>query len=184
MSWLPLDRERWPLAALFVSVATLVAVFILEYVFYQAPCQMCWWQRYVYFAACPVALAAIAFRWRGAGPTLMAVFCFALAAVFLVGAYISTWHALFEWDLAPGPTGCEALGGGVIPENQSLSDMLNRPMGIPSCKEALWRIPDAPWGLSMAGMNAILSVALAALSLFSATQLRQRTDTANEVIQP
>ena len=55
MSWLPLNRERWPLAALIISAATLASVYILEFVFNQAPCQMCWWQRYAYFVAAPVA---------------------------------------------------------------------------------------------------------------------------------
>jgi hypothetical protein len=62
--------------------------------------------------------------------------------------------------------------------------MLSRPVAIPSCKEAMWRIPfKTDWGLSMAGLNALLSLFLAALSLWSATQPRLRTDTANEPVQ-
>ncbi len=179
MSWLPLDRERWPLAALAITAATLATVYVLEYVFYQAPCQMCWWQRYVYFVAAPVAMVAIAVRWRGAAPWLMSAFCVLLGLVFLVSFFIASWHALFEWSLAPGPEGCVATAGS-IPEDLKPSEMLSRRIAIPSCKEALWRIPDTAWGLSMAGLNALLSLFLAALSLFSATRPRRKPDTANE----
>lgn len=183
MRWLPFDRERWPLAALVTTAAVLASVYVLEYVFYQAPCQMCWWQRYVYFAAGPLAMIAIAVRWQGASPSVMSLFSVALGLVFLVGFFIASWHALFEWGLAPGPEGCVASAG-AIPTDIKPSDMLSRPVAIPSCKEAMWRIPfKTDWGLSMAGLNALLSLFLAALSLWSATQPRLRTDTANEPVQ-
>ena len=182
MSWLPLDRERWPLAALAITVATLATVYVLEYFFYQAPCQMCWWQRYVYFVAAPVAMVAIAVRWRGAAPGVMTAFCVLLGLVFLVSFFIASWHALFEWGLAPGPQGCVATAGS-IPEDVKPSEMLSRRIAIPSCKDALWRIPfGTAWGLSMAGLNAVLSLFLAALSLFSATRPRRTPDTANEPV--
>ncbi len=184
MNKLPLDRERWPLVALLASAATLGFAYFLEYVFNQAPCQMCWWQRYVYFAAGPVALAAIALKWRGAGPGLMTAFSLLLAATFLTGFVIAAWHALFEWDLAPGPEGCVAINAGALPEDVPLSVILSRPQAIPSCKDALWRVPDAPWGLSMAGLNAVWSMALAGLSLYAASQPPVRADTANEPVQP
>ncbi len=180
MSWMPLDRERWPLAALVITAATLACAYVLEIFFYQAPCQMCWWQRYVYFVAGPVAMAAIAVRWRGAAPWLMSLFSVALGLVFLVGFFIATWHALFEWSLVPGPEGCVASAG-AIPTDIKPSEMLSRPIAIPSCKDALWRLPfGTDWGLSMAGLNALLSLFLAALSLFSATRPRRKADTANE----
>ena len=47
----------------------------------------------------------------------------------------------------------------------------------------MWRLPDAPWGLSMAGYNAIISGVLMLLSFYSATQPPMR-DTANEPVQP
>lgn len=183
MSWLPLDRERWPLAALVIAAAALASVYVLEYVFYQAPCQMCWWQRYAYFVAAPVAMVAIIVRWRGAAPWLMSTFCVLLGLVFLVSFFIAAWHALFEWDIAPGPEGCVASAGS-IPTNVKPSELLSQRIAIPSCKEALWRIPNTPWGLSLAGLNALLSLVLAALSLYSATQPRRKHDTAYEPVQP
>ena len=184
MNKLPLDRFKWPLVALLASAATLGAAYFFELVLNQAPCQMCWWQRYVYFAAGPVALVAIVLNWRGAGPRLMTAFSILLGLIFLTGFVIAAWHSLFEWDLAPGPEGCTAINAGALPEDVPLSELLSRPQAIPSCKDALWRLPDEPWGLSMAGLNAVWSMILAALSLYSASQPPVRNDTANEPVQP
>jgi len=65
MNKLPLDRVRWPLVALLASAVTLGFAYYLEFFHNQAPCQMCWWQRYVYFTAGPIALVAIVMNWRG-----------------------------------------------------------------------------------------------------------------------
>jgi disulfide bond formation protein DsbB len=162
----------------------LAAAWSFEIFLYLAPCQMCWWQRYVYFAAGGVALVAILCNWRGAGVKLMTAFSLLLGATFLVGTFIAGWHALFEWGLAPGPQGCEAVGATGIPEGVNLSDLLNRPQAIVSCKDAMWRLPNAPWGLSMAGWNTLISIALAALSFYAASQPPMRADTANEPVQP
>lgn len=184
MEKLPLDRVRWPLMALLASAAVLAAAWSFEIFGHFGPCQMCWWQRYVYFAAGGIALVAIVLKWRGADVRLMTVFSLLLGAAFLVGTFIASWHALYEWGLAPGPQGCEAVGGTELPADVPLSEILSRPQAIVSCKDAMWRLPNAPWGLSMAGWNALISAALALLSLYSATQPPARTDTANEPVQP
>jgi disulfide bond formation protein DsbB len=122
MNRLPLDRIRWPLVALLASAATLGVAYFFEIVLNQAPCQMCWWQRYAYFAAGPIALVAIVLKWRGAGPGLMTTLSILLALTFMTGFVIAAWHALFEWDLAPGPAGCTAMTAGALPEGIPLSD--------------------------------------------------------------
>lgn len=184
MGKLPFNRVKWPLVALLASAVVLAAAWSFEIFLYLAPCQMCWWQRYVYFVAAGVSLVAIGFNWRGAGVGLMAFFSCLLGAVFLVGTFIAGWHALFEWGLAPGPQGCEAVGMTGIPSDIPLSELLNRPQAIVSCKDAMWRLPNAPWGLSMAGWNTLISASLAAVSFYAATQPPVRTDTANETVQP
>ena len=185
MGKLPFDRVRWPLAALLASAAVLAAAYVVfEYLMNLAPCQMCWWQRYAHFATCGVALVAIVCNWRGAGPQLMTGFSILLGLTFAVSFFLGSWHALFEWGLAPGPQGCEAVGTTGIPEGVPLSELLSRPQAIVSCKDAMWRLPNAPWGLSMAGWNFLISITLAALSFYAATQPPVRTDTANETVQP
>lgn len=169
--------------ALLASAAVLAAAFgIFETLMNLAPCQMCWWQRYVYFVSGGIALVAIILNWRGAGPRLMTAFSVLLGLTFLVGTFLGGWHALFEWDLAPGPDTCAAVGVSEITGN--LSDLLGKPLAIPSCKDAMWRLPDAPWGLSMAGWNFIISLILTVLSFYSASQPPMRADTANEPVKP
>jgi disulfide bond formation protein DsbB len=180
MDKLPLDRVKWPLVALLASAATLGAAYYFEYVLYLAPCQMCWWQRYVYFAAAPIALIAIVLNWRGAGVRTMTAFSVLLGATFLVGTFLGSWHALFEWGLAPGPSGCEASRD-ALDVTGNLSDILSRPIAVPSCKDPMWR--DPVLRLSMAGWNAIVSLILAAGSFYSATQPPMPADTANEPVQ-
>jgi hypothetical protein len=63
-------------------------------------------------------------------------------------------------------------------------DLLSKPQAIPSCKDPLWRVPSEPWGLSMAGLNAVWSLVLAGLSLYAASQPPILADTANEPVQP
>jgi disulfide bond formation protein DsbB len=183
MEKLPLDRVRWPLVALLASAGMLAAAYgIFETLLHLAPCQMCWWQRYAHFATCAAALVAIVLNWRGASAQLMTWACILIGLTFAVSFFLGTWHALFEWNLAPGPDTCEA-GTGSEPITGNLSDILSKPVGIVSCKEAMWRLPNAPWGLSMAGFNGIISGVLMALSFFAATRPPIR-DTANEPIQP
>jgi hypothetical protein len=73
-----------------------------------------------------LALVAIALNWRGAGPRLMMAFSVLLGLIFLTGFGIASWHALFEWDIAPGPVGCTAINVGALSENESLFEQLNR----------------------------------------------------------
>jgi disulfide bond formation protein DsbB len=51
MEKLPLDRARWPFLALIASGAMLATAYAVEYLLFFAPCQMCFWQRYVYWGA-------------------------------------------------------------------------------------------------------------------------------------
>ena len=176
MEMLPLDRARWPFIALLASAAMLGAAQIVETFFHYAPCQMCWWQRYVYWAAAALALLSIAANWGGARPGLMRASCVLLGLVFLTGVVIAGWHSLVEWKVLPPLSGCVASGR--IEVNDDLWSKLGKPIGVPSCADAPFRII---W-LSMAGWNVLASLALAAAS-FLAAMRPMRTDTNNEPVK-
>jgi len=176
MEKLPLDRARWPFIALLASAAMLATAHAFERFLFLAPCPLCYTQRQVYWVAGGLAILTIMLNWRGAPPKLMAAFCMALGLVFLVGAGYASYHSLVEWGILPAPDTCAAAGRGAV--SQNLWDQLNKPIAVPSCADAKWRMI----GLSMAGWNAIVSALLAAASFLSAMR-PERTDTANEPVK-
>jgi disulfide bond formation protein DsbB len=173
MEKLPLDRTRWPFIALVACAAMMATAYAVEIFLHFAPCQMCYWQRYVYWTAGGVALLAIIANWRGARPQFMAIVCMLLGLIFAAGAFIAIWHSLVEWKIVPALDGCVANRGAEISGN--LWDQLSRPIAVASCDKAPFYIL---W-LSMAGWNGVASIALAAASFFAATR-PMLTDTANE----
>lgn len=121
-----------------------------------APCELCLWQRLPYWAALTLALAAIALP-RQRRPLLLLA---GLAAA--VSAAIAAFHLGVEWKWWPSPLpGCQAPR---VDPNLSLDDMMAtlRPMPTKPCDEPALLLPGLP--LSMAGMNLIYGMGLAALA--------------------
>jgi disulfide bond formation protein DsbB len=154
----PLLR-RWPTIAFAVSAAMLAVAHGFETFGGLAPCTLCLRQREVYWVALAVAGVAAAFGFtrfrRAASPWIGAV----LTLVFLTGAYVAAYHAGAEWKWWPGPAACASNGVGA-----SLASlgrlMAGGKVRPPSCDVAAWRMA----GLSMAGWNVLVSLALAGLS--------------------
>jgi disulfide bond formation protein DsbB len=176
MEKLPLDRSRWPFIALLASAAMLATAHAVEIFLHFAPCQMCYWQRYVFWGAGLVALLTIGLNWRGAERGLKRAMCILLGLIFLGGAVIAIWHSLIEWKILPPLSGCVASHN--ISPTDNLWDRLSQPIAVASCDKAPFYII----GLSMAGWNAVASLVLAGLSFFSSTR-GARTDTNNEPVQ-
>lgn len=181
MERLPLDRARWPFIALLACAAVMASAYAVEIFLHYAPCQMCWWQRYAYLAAGAIALGSIGINWLGARPVLMQATCVLLGLVFLVGAFIAGWHALVEWKVLPALHGCTATSG-ALDADGDLWGQLGKPIAVASCADAPFRVPNAEWGLSMAGWNVPVSLVLA-IGSFMAASRPMRTDTANEPVR-
>ena len=84
-------------------------------------------------------------------------------SLFLVSLYWGVTHAGIEYGLWAGPASCTASGGGAF----SLADLnaaLSERTNVVLCDEIAWSL----LGISMAGWNAIVSAALAAMSFASA----------------
>ena len=121
-----------------------------------APCELCLWQRAPYWAALGLALGAAALPWARR-PLLWAAGVAALAS-----ALIAAFHLGVEWRWWPSPlAGCQAPR---VDPSLSLDDMMAalRPMPTKPCDEPAFLIPGLP--LSMAGMNLIYGMGLAALA--------------------
>jgi disulfide bond formation protein DsbB len=170
MGNMPLDQARWPFIALLASAGMLAAAHAFERFMLLAPCPLCYNQRQVYWVAGVVALAAVMVNSR----KIAALLCLLLAVVFLAGFGVASYHALVEWGVLPAPPTCAA---GAVRVSGDLWEQLSKPMAVPSCDKALWHF----LGLSMAAWNALISLALAAGSIYCALRNRRTTtDTANE----
>ncbi len=143
------------MVALAVPAALLAGAYLSQYVGGLHPCEMCYWQRWPHFAA--VALAALAFLF--AAPTRNARLLTGLAAlaIALSGA-IGVFHAGGEYGWWEGLTRCSSAGP------MTLEDIMNVP--LVRCDEVQFKFLT----ISMAGWNAIISLAAAA---FVALQLKR-----------
>lgn len=153
---LPIDRNI-PLILLVSSIAILATAYGFEYIGGHIPCEICWWQRYIYMAAIPLALiATLTDRPSGGGPPrqLMIMLCF----IFLVGAAVAGYHFGVEQKWWQGPTTCATTT-----IEDSIEDLIRSVMNAPiiRCDTPTWSL----FGLSMTGYNFFLSLGLAILAL-------------------
>jgi disulfide bond formation protein DsbB len=121
------------------------------------PCELCLKQRYPYYAALPLATAAI-FLARNAPPITARLVLALLAVIFIASAVAGGYHAGVEWKFWPGPADCS----GPINSLGSANDMLKRLQNIRivRCDEAAWRF----LGISLAGYDVLVSLFLAAVA--------------------
>lgn len=157
-----LQTWRWPLIALLVSVAMLATAHAFERFAFLLPCQLCLRQREVYWAAIAMSATGLVLWNIRQNRRFLVAFNVMLALVFLTGAVVAAYHAGVEWGFWPAPTGCGTEAVDVI--NIDLSGIDER-TATASCEEAAWTM----LGLSMAGWNALVSLALAGLSFAAAT---------------
>lgn len=160
--------DRWRLVALLASAAMLAIAQAFETFGHLAPCELCWKQRYVYWAAGAVALAFMVVVRFPSGPRWRSRSCFILAAAFLVGAGIAAYHAGVEWKFWPGPQSCS--GAGTV-DLKAMQDLLSgKVTHVVRCDEAAWRL----FGLSMAGWNTLASLLLSGLSVVAGLHERAK----------
>lgn len=140
------------------AAATVGGALVFQHVWGYQPCKLCLEQRNPYYLGIPLALvtAALPPRWGRIG-----LWC--LALVFVISAGMGAYHSGVEWGLWLGPSDC---GGAPGASSGNVGDLLGQLSNIRvvSCTEAAWRF----LGLSLAGWNALISVALAAFAGFSA----------------
>jgi disulfide bond formation protein DsbB len=162
-----------PPAAAALAVAAGGAAAILGAWFFQLglglkPCPLCLEQRIPYYVAVPLALAVAVAALRGAPRTVVMAGLAALALAMLIGAGLGAYHAGIEWKWWVGPRDCsgslDSLG-----DVRDLVQDLNA-MSPVRCDEAAWRF----LGLSLAGWNVLISLALAAVAVWGITTSARR----------
>jgi disulfide bond formation protein DsbB len=146
-----LTPRRAALLIFAVALGTIVGAWIFEYLGY-APCELCLWQRWSYYAAIPVALLVALAALRQ--PELARAGLGLLAVLWLGSMVFGVYHAGVEWKWWLGPSTCGSQAGfsGGIPD-------LGAPVIL--CDTAAIRI----LGLSLAGWNAVISLGLALVAI-------------------
>lgn len=163
----------WPAAAGLIAFALIASAHGFERIAGLEPCSLCMRQRQVYWAVIAVAVVS-AFIWarrpQGAGARAVDAL---IGGVFLTNAVVAGFHAGVEWGWFTAPP-CTGTVVGFDP------DALSSSMVVASCDEPAFRIPPVAFGLSMAGLNALIALGLAATSLFAALRNRDTFDTVDE----
>ena len=151
-----------------IGAATILGAYFFQYIVGLSPCPLCLEQRIPYYMAIAVA-AAVAFVASNHAPVTLVRLGFALLIlILLVGAGLGVYHAGIEWKFWPGPAECSGqlpqLGGGMDLMKQIQTT------GLVRCDEAAWRF----LGLSLAGYNVLISLAMAAIAAFGLARAAAR----------
>ena len=148
------------LLVLLASAAVVGTALLFQYVGGLAPCELCLYQRWPYYAVIVLALLAVV---AGNGEAMR--WALALAAlIFAAGTVLAIYHAGVEYHWFPGPTACTGGIGGAQTIEELRAQLLGRqPV---NCDEPAWRLFD----ISLAGWNALASLAL---TLFCAVAFRR-----------
>jgi len=159
-------RER-PVASAAVAIAavgaaTILGAWVFQYGFGLKPCPLCLEQRYAYYFAIPLAVMVLLGDQVGASRKLLLAALVAIALGMAWNAGLGVYHAGVEWKWWAGPQECS----GALEDLGSAGGLLNKLQSITvvRCDDAAWRF----LGLSLAGYNALISLALAAVAAWAA----------------
>lgn len=137
------------------GAATILGAWIFQYLGYR-PCALCLEQRHPYYFAIPLAVFIVLGESVGSRRRILLAALAVIVGLMLWNAGLGTYHAGAEWKWWPGPTTCGGaadLGGGNL-----LKDLQS--VNVVRCDEAAWRF----LGLSLAGYNVLISLALAVVA--------------------
>jgi disulfide bond formation protein DsbB len=157
-----IDPRHVPWLTAGMSLAALCVAWLAQYGFGLAPCHLCYLQRDAYWAAIALSVLAIVLgprspyrRWAVA----------LIGLAFLVGAGLALYHVGVEQKWWVGSEAC--IGGIAGLSGADLeAAIMNAP--VTRCDEAAFEL----FGISMAGYNGLLSLALAAFTFWGFTRAR------------
>ena len=144
-----------PLLVLIASAAVVGGALLFQYVGKVAPCELCLYQRWPYYAAIPLSLVALLAGRRQATLGLLAL----CALLFVAGGGLAFYHVGVEQHWFAGPTACT----GTVSANGSVEDYTRQLLATPPvrCDEVAWSL----FGISLAGWNFLASLALVVFCL-------------------
>ncbi|MFO0995752.1 MAG: disulfide bond formation protein B [Alphaproteobacteria bacterium] len=137
-----------------VSAGLLATVFIMQYGFGLEPCPLCVWQRYPHGAVIAAGIIGALMGGRAARWLIAAA-----GLAFLVTAGIGGFQVGVEQHWWEGLASCTG-GAGVPGSLEELQAQLGKPPS-PRCDEVPWSL----FGISLAGYNLLVSLAIACLAI-------------------
>lgn len=150
---LPTDKLAAGTAFL-LGLATILGALGSQFIGGLVPCELCLEQRLAYYWGLPI-LALVLLLWNRLPLAVWYIAMAIVTAIFVWGAYMGAFHAGVEWGFWPGPTACTGVGEGFSFDSlNNLNDV-----HIVGCDVVQFRF----LGISLAGYNALISLAIVAL---------------------
>ncbi len=147
--------------ALLVSIGSILTAFGFQYIGGYTPCELCYLQRIPYYVVIPTLFVTLVLLTAGY-PRAAAALFFVAALVFLSNAGIGVYQAGAEWKFWPGPATCSGDQAITSRAGNLLNEL--KTTNVVRCDVAQLRI----LGLSFAGWNVVVSLALFALAINAA----------------
>ena len=156
------------LAVFAIALATIAGAWAFEAAGY-LPCELCLKQRTAYYAGVPLAGLVALIAMRGPDAPLAGVVgagFLALALIFAANGVFGIYHSGVEWGFWQGPGECTGdfkgqAGGNLLEQLKTVK--------VVRCDAVAIRI----LGLSLAGWNAVVCFALAALAGLGVSRSRR-----------
>jgi disulfide bond formation protein DsbB len=149
------------------GVATILGAWFFQYGLGYKPCPLCLEQRYPYYFAIPLAALVLMGVSAGASRRVLIAALAVIAVGMLWNAGLGGYHAGVEWKWWKGPQDCS----GALDDLGTVTDLLTQveTMRVIRCDEAAWRF----LGLSLAGYNVLISLALAGIAVWGVLAARR-----------
>jgi disulfide bond formation protein DsbB len=159
LPWLrrALDKKAATLAFL-LGLGAILGALGSQFIGGLQPCELCLEQRLAYYWGLPILLGVL-ILWNRLPLTVWYIAMLVVAAIFVWGTYMGVYHAGVEWGFWPGPTACTGTGTDI--NFGDLND-INAARVVP-CDVVQFRF----LGISLAGYNALISLAIVVLLLIA-----------------
>jgi disulfide bond formation protein DsbB len=174
--WASEMRAR-PITAAAIAIAVIGAATILGAWFFQyglgyRPCPLCLDQRIAYYFAIPLAVLLMLGESVGASRRVLLAGLAMIAIAMMWNAGLGAYHAGVEWKWWAGPRDCSGPLDSLGSAGSLLRDLES--IRVVRCDEAAWRF----LGLSLAGYNVLISLALAAIAFLGVLVAWRRSEDA------
>jgi disulfide bond formation protein DsbB len=154
--------RRAPVLIFLVAIAVLGTALASQYLGGLQPCELCLYERWPYDAIAIVMLLAMLSRNASLARAALAL----STLIFLGSSVLAAYHVGVEQHWIEGPTACTGDIGNASSPDALLQALQGRqPV---QCDVVQWSFH----GLSLAGLNLVVSLALLAFSLWATMQTR------------